>query len=104
MKMNLKLILDIIIFIAISIIAILIKYGGIQPYHRGFYCFDSSIKYPYKVNSKSSVYILRDFLFQSSTVSSELALAISVLVPCLYITSGEVYLYLTKDLRKAFKD
>merc|ERR1712107_52726 len=82
-KMKLKLIIiDVIIFICISIIAIIIKYGGIEPYHRGFYCYDSSIKYPY----------------HSSTVSSELALAISVVVPCLYITASEVYIFIQKNL------
>ena len=44
------LVLDGIVILILSILAIIIKYGGLQPYYRGFYCYDSSIKYPYKVS------------------------------------------------------
>ena len=44
------LVLDGIVILILSILAIIIKYGGLQPYYRGFYCYDSSIRYPYKVS------------------------------------------------------
>ena len=43
-------VLDGIVILILSILAIIIKYGGLEPYYRGFYCYDSSIRYPYKVS------------------------------------------------------
>ena len=38
-------------FLVLGIAAILLKFGNIEPFHRGFYCYDSSIRHPYKVNN-----------------------------------------------------
>ena len=40
---------DSFVILLLGILAIVIKYSGIQPYERGFYCFDASIRKPYKV-------------------------------------------------------
>ena len=40
---------DSFVILLLGILAIVIKYSGIQPYQRGFYCFDASIRKPYKV-------------------------------------------------------
>ena len=40
---------DSFVILLLGISAIVIKYSGIQPYQRGFYCFDASIRKPYKV-------------------------------------------------------
>jgi len=60
-------------------ITLVLKYGDITPYQRGFFCYDMSIRHPYK----------------SSTISSSLSLGISLLVPALYISLVEVGHYLT---------
>ena len=43
---------DSFVILLLGILAIVIKYSGIQPYERGFYCFDASIRKPYKVAVK----------------------------------------------------
>jgi len=72
---------DFLVIIILSILTIVIKYGGLEPYFRGFYCYDSSIHYPYK----------------SSTISSELALSLSIVIPVLYINIMEVVIYLKQN-------
>lgn len=79
-----KLITGISDFITIStlaVIALIIKYGGIEPYQRGFYCYDTSIRHPYK----------------SSTIESEIALSISIIVPVIYIIITEVIIYISEN-------
>ena len=40
---------DTLAILLLGTLALVIKYSGIQPYQRGFYCFDASIRKPYKV-------------------------------------------------------
>ena len=42
---------DSVTFLVLGIAAILLKFGNIEPFHRGFYCYDSSIRHPYKVSN-----------------------------------------------------
>ena len=49
MNKALMFVSDFLVIIILSILTIVIKYGGLEPYFRGFYCYDSSIHYPYKV-------------------------------------------------------
>lgn len=41
---------DCIALLTLGTTAIVLKFGNIQPYLRGFYCYDESIRYPYKVS------------------------------------------------------
>ena len=42
---------DSLAFLILGITAAVLKFGNIEPFHRGFYCYDSSIRHPYKVNN-----------------------------------------------------
>lgn len=42
---------DCLAFLILGITAAVLKFGNIEPFHRGFYCYDSSIRHPYKVNN-----------------------------------------------------
>ena len=42
---------DCLTFLILGLTAILLKFGNVEPFHRGFYCYDSSIRHPYKVNN-----------------------------------------------------
>ena len=44
---------DSLTFLVLAISAAVLKFGHVQPYQRGFYCYDSSIRYPYKVSMGS---------------------------------------------------
>ena len=85
---------DIMAFITLGSITLVLKYGNITPYHRGFFCYDMSIRHPYKVINNTSI-LIQILLLQSSTISSSLSLCISLLVPVLYISLVEVAHYLT---------
>ena len=89
---------DFLVIIILSILTIFIKYGGLEPYFRGFYCYDSSIHYPYKVRLIRFQMTPESWkLFQSSTISSELALSLSIVIPVLYIVIMEVVIYLKQN-------
>ena len=40
---------DTVAILLLGILTLVIKYTSIQPYLRGFYCFDASIRKPYRV-------------------------------------------------------
>eukprot|EP00091_Calanus_sinicus_P018157 TRINITY_DN4058_c0_g1_i4.p1 TRINITY_DN4058_c0_g1~~TRINITY_DN4058_c0_g1_i4.p1 ORF type:complete len:177 (-),score=39.52 TRINITY_DN4058_c0_g1_i4:1-462(-) len=69
---------DLVAFICLGSVTLVLKYGGLTPYQWGFFCYDMSIRHPYK----------------SSTIGSEIAIAISLVVPVVYIFLVEVGRYL----------
>lgn len=42
---------DTLAILLLGTAALVVKFGGIRPYQRGFYCYDTSIRHPYKVPS-----------------------------------------------------
>ena len=41
---------DIFAFIGLGSITLVLKYGGLSSYQRGFFCYDMSIRHLYKVS------------------------------------------------------
>ena len=46
---------DTLAILLLGTAAIVVKFGGIRPYQRGFYCYDTSIRHPYKVPPDSDI-------------------------------------------------
>ncbi|XP_060773576.1 phospholipid phosphatase 3 isoform X2 [Neoarius graeffei] len=74
-KRKLLIVLDIICLLLVMMPSMVLHKSSIQPYHRGFYCTDDSIRYTYK----------------NSTVPSSVLMAVGVLLPLTSIVIGECF-------------
>ncbi|XP_046692137.1 phospholipid phosphatase 3 isoform X2 [Silurus meridionalis] len=74
-KRKLLIVLDIICLLLVMLPSMVLHKSSIQPYQRGFYCTDDSIRYTYK----------------RSTVPSSVLMAVGVLLPLASIVIGECY-------------
>ena len=45
---------DCLALITLGSAAVILKFGDVQPFTRGFYCYDSSLRHPYKVTDTPS--------------------------------------------------
>nr|ADO27940.1 lipid phosphate phosphohydrolase 3 [Ictalurus furcatus] len=74
-RRKLLIVLDIICLLLVMLPSMVLHKSSIQPYQRGFYCTDDSIRYAYK----------------NSTVPSSVLMAVGVLLPLPSIVIGECY-------------
>ncbi|XP_026800141.1 phospholipid phosphatase 3 isoform X2 [Pangasianodon hypophthalmus] len=74
-RRKLLIVLDIICLLLVMLPSMVLHKSSIQPYQRGFYCTDDSIRYDYK----------------NSTVPSSVLMAVGVLLPLASIVIGECY-------------
>lgn len=80
-------VVDVTLWLILSCFAFLLGYNvlGIQPYHRGFFCDDQSISYPYR----------------DDTVSDGMAALTCVVIPALFMVSIEGAHVYNSKVRKA---
>lgn len=74
-RRKLLIVLDIICLLLVMLPSMVLHKSSIQPYQRGFYCTDDSIRYAFK----------------NSTVPSSVLMAVGVLLPLASIVIGECY-------------
>ncbi|XP_056620123.1 phospholipid phosphatase 3 isoform X2 [Triplophysa dalaica] len=74
-KRKLLIVLDIVCLILVMLPSMVLHKSTVQPYQRGFYCSDDTIRYTYK----------------SSTVPSSVLTAVGLLLPIASIVIGECY-------------
>ncbi|XP_065113387.1 phospholipid phosphatase 3 isoform X2 [Paramisgurnus dabryanus] len=74
-KRKLLIVLDIVCLILVMLPSMVLHKSTVQPYQRGFYCSDDSIRYTYK----------------NSTVPSSVLTAVGLLLPIASIVIGECY-------------
>ncbi|XP_055043185.1 phospholipid phosphatase 3 isoform X2 [Misgurnus anguillicaudatus] len=74
-KRKLLIVLDIFCLILVMLPSMVLHKSTVQPYQRGFYCSDDSIRYTYK----------------NSTVPSSVLTAVGLLLPIASIVIGECY-------------
>ncbi|XP_077076859.1 phospholipid phosphatase 3 isoform X2 [Siphateles boraxobius] len=74
-KRKLLIVLDIFCLVLVMLPSMVLHKSTVQPYQRGFYCADDSIRYAYK----------------SSTVPSSVLTAVGLLLPIASIVIGECY-------------
>ncbi|KAM9435041.1 phospholipid phosphatase 3 isoform 2-T2 [Clarias gariepinus] len=74
-RRKLLIVLDIICLLLVMLPSMVLHKSSIQPYQRGFYCTDDSIRYTFK----------------SSTVPSRVLMAVGILLPLASIVIGECY-------------
>ncbi|KAL7871902.1 hypothetical protein SRHO_G00068850 [Serrasalmus rhombeus] len=74
-RRKLLIALDILCLILVMLPSMVLHKSTVQPYQRGFYCTDDSIRYAYK----------------SSTVPSSVLMAVGLLLPLTSIVIGECY-------------
>ncbi|XP_047230155.1 phospholipid phosphatase 3 isoform X2 [Girardinichthys multiradiatus] len=74
-KKKLLIALDIFCLLLAVLPSLVLHRSSVRPYQRGFYCSDSSLKYPYK----------------SSTVPSSVLVSVGLTLPMVSIVIGECY-------------
>ncbi|KAI7799837.1 phospholipid phosphatase 3 [Triplophysa rosa] len=74
-KRKLLIVLDIVCLILVMLPSMVLHKSTVQPYQRGFYCSDDTIRYTYK----------------NSTVPSSVLTAVGLLLPIASIVIGECY-------------
>ncbi|XP_070562599.1 phospholipid phosphatase 1-like [Ptychodera flava] len=77
-----KVVLDIVLFLIVFIPILLVEHF-VAPFHRGFYCNDDTIKYPYK----------------KDTISTLLLIVLGIAIPCIAIIFVEIGLFLDAKKR-----
>ncbi|KAF6024487.1 hypothetical protein EB796_017215 [Bugula neritina] len=55
---TIRMVLDVLMLILVAMPSIVFKVGGIEPTHRGFFCDDDSIRYPYHESTISTTVLI----------------------------------------------